>query len=601
MAHPALLHYEIRPADLAGHIFEVSLTVPDPRSGMAFALPAWIPGSYMIREFARNIVWLRAQVDGETVAVEKRDKHTWRLGTVPAQARTVQLHYAVYAWDLSVRCAYLDQSRGFFNGTQVFLRVLGREDWACQVRIAAPADPAYRAWSIATALRPVSGRGGARRNGFGLYEANDYDELIDHPVEMGVLSRAQFEVRGVPHEIVLSGRHDCDLDRLSADLARACEAQCAVFGDAPPPFARYVFLTAVVGEGYGGLEHQASTALICSRRDLPYAGMAAASEAYIGFLGLCSHEYFHAWNVKRIKPAALTPYDLQAENYTRLLWVFEGFTSYYDDLALVRAGLITPTQYFELLAKTLSAVQRNGGRAVQSVTESSFDAWIKYYRQDENAPNAIVSYYQKGALIALLLDLSLRAKTQGAASLDTLMRLLWTRFGATGEGVGEDALPGLIREATGVDLRRMLKLATESTADLPLEKAFKPLGVTLDWRTTGSVPEWGVKCGSEGDCVRLTQVYTGGAAHAAGLSAGDVIVACDGLRVRAGGLDALLARRQAGSTMQVHAFRRDELMCFELTLTAPAAHTAHLAAAAPNALRAAWLGVNPPQAARRRR
>ncbi len=586
------IRYTITPADPAAHLFEVTLEADAPETGMQFVLPAWIPGSYMVREFARNIVWLKAEIAGEPVAIDKRDKHTWVLGRVPSGAKTVRLRYAVYAWDLSVRCAHLDQSHGFFNGTQVFLRVVGREALPHRVRIDAPGG--VRDWTVATTLPEASGRGGAKRRGFGWYVAADYDALIDHPVEMGRLAWASFDVRGVTHDFAINGRHDCDLERLTADLAKACEAQCALFGDEPPPFARYLFMLTVVGEGYGGLEHRDSTALLASRNDLPFVGMKETTEAYRGFLGLCSHEYFHAWNVKRIKPAAFAPYDLQQENYTRLLWLFEGFTSYYDDLALVRAGLITRDEYLGMLAKTISAVQRGEGRTLQSVAESSFDAWIKYYRQDENAPNAIVSYYAKGALVALALDLALRAKSGGAKSLDDVMRLLWSRYG-DGSGVPESALPALMREATGIDVSRLLRQATEGCEDLPLAKLLRPLGVSLSWEADGDLPSIGAKLSTEGESIKLAQVFAGGPAHVAGLSAGDLLVALDGLRVKAGGLDARLARMQPGAAVSVHAFRRDELFETRLQLAAPSSTKAKLVedtrvAKSVASLREAWIG-----------
>jgi predicted metalloprotease with PDZ domain len=592
MANLSPIAYEILPADPAAHLFEVTLTVEKPEPGMRFTLPAWIPGSYMIREFARNIVHIAAEIDGTEVPLVKCDKHSWVLGEVAKGAKKLRLVYRVYAWDLSVRCAHLDDSHGFFNGTQVFLRVEGRETTKHRVRILPPAG--VRDWTVATSMRTSSGTGAAKLRGFGWYEAGDYDELIDHPVEMGRLTWGSFKVRGVPHDFAINGRHDCDMERLTRDLVEVCEQQCAVFGDAAPPFDRYVFMTTVVGDGYGGLEHRASTALLASRNDLPFKGMKASTEDYRGFLGLCSHEYFHSWNVKRIKPAAFVPYDLQEENYTRLLWLFEGFTSYYDDLALVRAGVISEAEYFDLLAKTLSAVRRGGGRHVQSVAESSFDAWIKYYRQDENAPNAIVSYYAKGSLVALALDLHLRAKSKGARSLDDVMRLLWSRFGETGVGVPEDSVPAIVKEATGVDARKLLIEATEGVEDLPLEKLVKALGMELGWKPENEQPVIGAKFGSEGESVKLVNVMNGGPAHQAGLSAGDLVIAVDGLRVKAGGLDKVLTRRAAGERLRLHAFRRDELFETEIVLAASAATAATLspdkrAGAEALRLKKAWL------------
>lgn len=567
------IFYTIVPRDLAGHLFNVTLTVanPDP-DGQTFALPAWIPGSYMIREFARNIVRIRAERAGAAVALTKLDKHTWRAAP---GAGALTLHYEVYAWDLSVRAAHLDQTHGFFNGTSVFLRVVGQEATAHQVDIQRPADTAARTWRVATSMKEA----GAKRYGFGTYGAANYDELIDHPVEMGNFELATFEAHGIPHDIVITGRvPNLDMARLQADLKAICETQIAFFEPLTKraPLERYVFMTMAVGDGYGGLEHRASTALICARADLPTTANqkpGEPGEGYLQFLGLCSHEYFHTWNVKRIKPAVFAPYDLQVENYTPLLWLFEGFTSYYDDLMLVRAGIIGETTYFKLQAKAVGGVLRGSGRLKQSVAESSFDAWSKYYRQDENSPNAIISYYTKGSLIALAFDLTIRAKTGGAKSLDDVMLALWERYGrdfypSVGRGVTEHEVEALFDEVSGLKLRNLFERYVRGVEDLPLAKLYAPFGVKLvDERKTGKASlDAGI--GRDPLGAKLTQVHEGGAAHLAGLSALDVIIAIDGLRVNGNpsNVDALLARYRVGDRVPVHAFRRDELMAFDVTL-----------------------------------
>ncbi|MDA0233733.1 MAG: M61 family metallopeptidase [Proteobacteria bacterium] len=595
---PPAVEYRIRPANPGAHLFEVSCTVaePDP-AGQVFSLPAWIPGSYMIREFARNIVRLRAEADGEPCALEKLDKHTWRAAAVPG-ARMLSVHYEVYAWDLSVRTAHLDTTHGFFNGTSVFLAVAGRTEAPCVVTIERPEGDCGRDWKLVTALPPEHGHPGQACR-FGRFRAADYDELIDHPVEMGRFTLARFEAAGVPHDIALTGRHDCDLERLCADLRRICEWQIALFGT-PAPVDYYAFLTMVVGEGYGGLEHRASTALICSRAELPWKGMEGLPDGYKSFLGLCSHEYFHTWNVKRIKPVAFTPYDLARENHTRLLWAFEGFTSYYDDLALVRSGVIGIDDYLGLLGKTIANVLRGSGRLKQSVAESSFDAWTKYYRQDENAPNAIVSYYAKGALIALALDLQLRAGSEGAASLDDVMRLLWRRHGLTGVGVPEDGIFAAVRDAggerLGARLAKWLQKAVDGCEDLPLARLLRPFGVSLRAEAAGTAPVLGMKLGGGSGEAKVANVYDDGPAQAAGVSAGDVLIALDGLRISsAKGLEDLLARRGAGDEVELHLFRRDELMSFRAVLAAPPAERQELklaprADSAAAKLRRGWLG-----------
>jgi predicted metalloprotease with PDZ domain len=567
------VQYTIVPIDLAGHLFNVTVTVASPApEGQQFALPAWIPGSYMIREFARNIVRIRAESGGVAVALTKLDKHTWRAA--PASG-PLTLHYEVYAWDLSVRAAHLDQTHGFFNGTSVFLRVLGQEATPHQVDIQRPGDAAARTWRVATSLPEQ----GAKRYGFGTYIATDYDELIDHPVEMGDFALATFTAHGIDHDIVISGRvPNLDMARLQADLKKICETQIAFFEplEQRAPMQRYVFLTLAVGDGYGGLEHRASTALICARADLPSTATAPSpepGEGYLKFLGLCSHEYFHTWNVKRIKPAAFAPYDLQVENYTPLLWLFEGFTSYYDDLILVRAGIIGEATYLKLLGKTVGGVLRGSGRTKQSIADSSFDAWSKYYRQDENAPNAIISYYSKGSLVALAFDLTIRAKTGGAKTLDDVMLALWQRFGRDfyeggARGVTEKEVEALFDEVSGVKLKPLFDRYIRGVDDVPVAKLYAPFGVKLADERKTAKPSFDAGIGREGADTKLTQVHEHGAAHRAGLSAGDILVALDGLRVAGtpSNLDALLSRYRVGDTVHVHAFRRDELMTFDVTL-----------------------------------
>jgi predicted metalloprotease with PDZ domain len=531
------------------------------------------------------------------VALKKLDKHTWQAAPCVGP---LTITYEVYAWDLSVRAAHLDESHGFFNGTSVFLRVLGQEDITHEVDICSPAGRTYAAWRVATALPRARG---TAAYGFGRYMASTYDELIDHPVEMGTFTLATFRACGVPHDIVITGRHDCDMQRLATDLKKICEYQIRFFHGPRAqaksvPYARYVFLTWALGEGnYGGLEHRASTALICGRNDLPYPGMKGTTDAYRTFLGLASHEYFHTWNVKRIKPAVFLPYDLTRENHTTLLWAFEGFTSYYDDLVLVRTGLITLEEYLGLLARTAQNVLRGSGRKKQSVAESSFDAWTKYYRQDENAPNAIVSYYTKGALVGLCLDLLLRRATGGKKSLDDVMHLLWREYGVNGVGVPEDGVEQAALTIAGPSAKRevqtFLRKAVAGTDDLPLKDLLAGAAVEFSIEA-GSAAALGARTSSAPEGVKLTHVLDGGGAQQSGLSAGDVIIAIDGLKASPAALEKLLARKKRGAELKVHAFRRDELIERTLTLT-PTELTVQVrpgqrASAAARRARLAWLG-----------
>ncbi|MGV6825438.1 MAG: M61 family metallopeptidase, partial [bacterium] len=393
------LSYTVTTAGPETHLFQVEMTLSGPSQSQQLRLPAWIPGSYMIRDFARNIVAITARLDDEPVPIKQLDKQTWQID---GHGEQLLVRYQVYAGDLSVRGAHLDHTHGYFNGSALFLCPVGMEDTEAVVVLVKPAAEEYRRWRLATSMTPAV----LDDHGFGEYRAEDYEDLIDHPVEMGEFSHHEFEVEGVPHQLVLTGRFDADLKRISSDLTKICTQHAALFGGLP--LDRYVFLTQVTGSDYGGLEHRFSTSLIAPRSDLPVPGDEKVSEGYRRFLGLCSHEYFHLWNVKRIRPEVLKEADLSSEVYTSLLWAFEGITSYYDDLGLLRAGCISLEEYLDTLAQTITRVMRGSGRHKQSVAESSFNAWSKFYKQDENASNAIVSYYAKGTLVALGLDVLIR-------------------------------------------------------------------------------------------------------------------------------------------------------------------------------------------------
>lgn len=645
------IHYAIEPVNPGAHLFAVTLWIahPDP-AGQKLSLPVWIPGSYLIREFARHIDSLsierRAQppqapgmnehdghvgkpagrtqaanrsvasarrgsaqkpsahaVDagvtgGQAVAFRKIDKNTWQCAPLDQEGDGLLVRYQVYAWDLSVRAAHLDDSHGFFNASSVFLCVRGQEDAPCTVDILPPAGEAFTNWRVATTL-PVDRQAGTPIGSFGRYRADDYDALVDHPVEMGTFQSAHFEAGGCRHEIAITGRADVDLKRLVQDLKPICQQQIELFEPRTKraPNKRYLFMTMAVGDGYGGLEHRDSTALICSRQDLPWPGMQGTPENYQTFLGLASHEYFHTWHVKRIKPVCFDPYDLDREVHTRLLWVFEGFTSYYDDLMLVRSGVIGRDDYLRLMTQNIQRVATNPGRHLQSVAESSFDAWIKYYRPDENTPNAVSSYYVKGALVALCLDLTIRSRTGSRKSLDDVMRLMWQRYGRDfqagkpgGRGIGEDEMPALVREATGLDLSRQMAAWAYGTEELPLARCLKPFGIRLKQERSGQQGWLGARTGLREGEVTLLTVERDGPAARAGLSAGDRLVAIDGLRCTEASLRMLLSRRTAGERIEVVSFRRDELRTAHVTLGQTPGEIRLQWDESSNRERDAWLG-----------
>lgn len=597
--------YHVRPANPHAHLYEVTLRIesPDPE-GQQLSLPAWIPGSYLIRDYARHVVRLEAEAEGGPVMVRKIDKHTWRLAPVtgPLLVRTL-----VYAADPSVRGAWLDGQAGFFNGVCLFLRVSGQENGHCLVHVDPPELPEGQHWQLATSLRRLTGT----PLDFGAFRAGSYDELIDHPVLMGSLGAVEFDAAGVPHLLAMLGGDQADTARLKADLARLCTWHVEFFGR-PAPMDRYVFLLRAGMEGYGGLEHRASSALISRRDDLPRPGMAGVDAGYCRFLGLVSHEYFHTWLVKRIRPVEFVEADLGSEAYTRQLWIFEGITSYYDDLALLRCGLISVNQYLEILGRSITQLYRTAGRRHQNLEEASFDAWIKFYRPDENTPNASVSYYLKGSLVALALDLEIRQRTGGAHSLDEVLRTLWQDYPAEHPGgIGEGQFEAIAEQVSGLDLEAFFRQALRSTIDPPLGILLAWFGVRLHTRSPESEADAGGQPGRREDKPRawlglrtqaadgrlkVATVVEGGPAERGGVAAGDILVALGERRVGPDNLDALIDRLVVGAPMTLHVFRDQLLRKLELLPEPAPRDTCYLtldadADADALARRALWLQV----------
>jgi len=511
---PAPVRHDVRVASLHGHRYAVCLTIARPAAMQRVSLPAWIPGSYLIREFARHLLPLHATQGGTARACRQIDKSTWDIDCDPR--RPLVLRYEAYAFDASVRTAWLDGERGFFNGTSLLLRVHGQEQVTHELCVHAP--PQRRDWQLATAMTPVQ----VDARGFGRWRADDYDELVDHPVTLGAFWSGSFKAGGVPHRLVVTGAPPAfDGARLLRDTQKICETAIRLWhGAKAPPQRHYLFMLNAVDDGYGGLEHRASTALICGRRDLPRhdapASAAQVGDGYLTLLGLISHEYFHTWNVKRLRPAEFTRYDYQQENYTRLLWFFEGFTSYYDDLLLRRAGLIDDAAYLKLLTKTVNQVQQAPGRHVQSVAQASFDAWVRYYRPDENTPNSTISYYTKGALVALCLDLTLRR--EGRATLDDVMRAVWQR--CRGGPMTEADFADTLADIGGRRFDAEIAAWVHGTDELPLRELLQAQGVQVLEEPSQLAQTLGLRLG-DGPGLTLKVVLDGGPAAAAGLAAGD--------------------------------------------------------------------------------
>ena len=578
-----MLSYRIEIADAHAHLFRVSLNVPQPAAEQRLSMPVWIPGSYLVREFGRHLSRIEASQGARSLPVEQIDKASWMVRCTGRGALRVSC--LVYAFDTSVRAAFLDANRGFFNGTGVFLRVEGREAEPHRVEL----RTLPRGWRVATALPAID----VDAAGKGRYEAADYDELVDHPVELGRFWRGRFEACGVAHEFtVAAALPDFDGDRLLADAKRICETEIRFWhGAKKPPFKRYVFMLNTAESGHGGLEHRASTALLASRRDLPQLGKAETSDGYANVLGLISHEYFHTWNVKRLRPADFTRLDYTRENYTELLWFFEGFTSYYDDLFVLRGGLIDAPRYLRLVAKTISAVLSSPGRQVQSVSQASFDAWVKYYRSDENTPNATISYYAKGSLVALALDLTLRR--EGKGTLDAVMRHLWAA--SAGGPISEADIASALRAVGGRSYGKELAAWVHGTGELPLQGLLEAAGVEWQRPAATLAQRLGLRVNESAlTGVSITHVLRGGVGERSGLAAGDELLAVGGWRLRR--LDDALRVLAPGTAAPLFVARDQRVQNLSLTLPRDAAVESSvglvLSAKAPKAalaLQKAWL------------
>ncbi|MDO7245697.1 PDZ domain-containing protein [Acinetobacter pittii] len=541
-----MLHYQIEFDDYKQHLVHVTIRfLANPNQELW--LPTWIPGSYLIREFSKHIESVKAYDEaGRLLDIKKTSKNRWRLFNTDHELMTIE--YDVYAYDLSVRGAYVDQTRLYINPACVCLALEGQEQSACEVEVFLPDE--LKHFQLATGLASkslVKGR-------FTL-KADHYDQLIDSPFELADQTRFSFETNSIEHEFVISGSHNTNIDRLKADIEKICAAEINMFGSAP--FKNYTFMTMATGNSYGGLEHCNSTSLITPRDDLPKSNEPTEpSKDYQRFLGLCSHEYFHSWLVKFIRPENFANYNLHQEGYTSLLWIFEGFTSYYDDLILLRSGVISQKSYLDLLKAQIDRYLQNPGRFVQTVAESSFDAWIKFYRQDENSNNAGTSYYNKGSLVALCLDLGLRLR---GSSLDALMRRLYENT-QNGMQVNERTIFDLCKELTGDSWIEQINHLINTTDELPLDQLFPEFGLSYRVKTDKSLP-LGLKLVDKSEGVLVQSARRDSAAAKAGISANDVIIAIDGLKAT-----TKLVEKYAkqGGTYTVYAFRRDELLSFEV-------------------------------------
>ncbi len=569
------------------HLFHVQIEMTRNETGdVLLSLPAWTPGSYMIREFARHVQEFQAAGDeGQPLPWRKVRKDGWLVAAGPATR--VVVSYKVYAFDLTVRTSHLDGTHGYFNGANVFMYVHGHTREPLTLHVDPPVG-----WRVTTGLAPLpSDPAYPHRASF---QAADYDELVDCPVECGTHRLLSFTVDGVPHRIAIWGRGNEDEARLLADTQRIVEVQRAMFGGLP--YRDYTFILHLTDGRGGGLEHRNSATNMVDRWTF--------ADQYERYLSLTSHELFHAWNVKRLRPAALGPFDYQNENYTRLLWLMEGATSYYDDLLLVRAGLMSEERYLQKLADEIVQLQSQPGRRLQSLEQSSFDAWIKFYRPDENSINTSISYYLKGALVCWMFDMAIRARTNGERSFDDVMRYLYQRYPIEGPGIPEEgAVLAAIEAIGGADggLRDLYERYVVGVEELDYAAALAVVGLEPRWqhrrpRPDGQPPAWlGVNWRKQGERTLVAAVRSDGPAYEAGVYADDELIAIDGWRVNEERLNQRLLERRPGDTVRLTLFRGDALIEVPVTLAVAPYDMLSLApVAAPTAeqirMRAAWLG-----------
>ena len=542
------------------HLLEVEMRVQIPANLQVpnetdLVMPVWTPGSYLIREFERHVQDFAADANGRALDWTKVNKNTWRVKT--GGARQWRATYRVYANELSVRTSELNSDHAFWNNAALLMYRDGSINAPATLRIL-PAP----GWKIATGLPAVDGQPNT-------FRAENFDVLYDSPVECSNFKQIDFQVRGVPHRIVIDGDGNYDQNRMLAGVQKIVETEVALFGDIP--YHDYTFILHLRANTGGGLEHLNSTALGFSRNGF------AKEEGYRSFLYLVAHEFFHLWNVKRIKPDALGPFDYTKENYTRLLWVAEGVTDYYGQIMPRRAGLISDQTYLDQLAKRIQSFEETPGRFEMSAEEASFNAWIKEYRPDENSINSSISYYSKGELLGLLLDLDIRRRTHGAKSLDDVMRYLYNEFYKKGRNYTPADVQKACELMAGASLDQFFARYVRGRDEFQYNEILAGAGLQLEQGGIpigGSGPDTPVRIkaflGADleqtGDRLLITHVRAGTPAYDQGLNANDQIVALEGARVTKETFDARIAEKKPGDTVRVTVFRFDDLRTFEIRL-----------------------------------
>ncbi|MGL5080552.1 MAG: M61 family metallopeptidase [Microcoleaceae cyanobacterium] len=568
----AALHYQVAMPQPENHLFGVRLEVnlkglfgieaelqglPDPRRDnlkdglndhLNLKMPVWTPGSYLVREYARHLQGFQVKDEqGRSLSWQKQSKNHWQVQLQGAEK--VEVTYRIFANDLSVRTNHLDETHGYFNGAALFFYIPGYENVPIRVEILPPLD-----WQVATALPPIPQQPHT-------FQSPDFDTLVDSPFEIGIHRRYEFQVDGKPHEFVIWGEGNLNSEQVITDIQKLIAAEAELFGGLP--YERYLFLLHLSGQGFGGLEHKD-----CCTLNYPRFGF-QAREKYNRFLQLVAHEFFHLWNVKRIRPKALEKFDYEQENYTPSLWFCEGVTSYYDGVIPFRAGLWDVKTYLSSVAVNITRLQATPGRMVQPLSESSWDAWIKLYRRDAHSDNTQISYYLKGELVAWLLDLQIRAQSDNQRSLDQVMEQMWQRFGQTEIGYTPEELQAVVESVAGRNLSDFFQSYIEGTEELPYDHYLEPFGLKLRAEVNENLPDLGLKVVSESGRDLIKFVMADSPAQRAGLDPDDELLALNGFRVSAEQLSDRLKDFSPGDPVELTVFHQDELRTRRITLATP--------------------------------
>jgi predicted metalloprotease with PDZ domain len=543
------IFYQVSMPQPTSHLFEVTLTIDNwQENQLNLKMPVWTPGSYLVREYSRNLQDFTAQdsKNKARLSFEKVSKNHWQIET--KESTSITIFYRIYAHELSVRTNHLDDSHGYFNGAALFLYIPGLESLSSILEIIPP----QAEWKITTPLEALEGKPNT-------FLVPDFDTLVDSPVEVGTHQSYEFQVRKKNHQLAIWGSGNINVEKVIRDMEKIIEVEADLYGGLP--YDNYTFLLHLSNNGFGGLEHKNSCTLNYSRfgfRD---------PEKYNRFIQLVAHEFFHLWNIKRIRPKALEKFDYEQENYTPSLWFSEGTTSYYDLLIPLRAGLYNSKVFLANLGKEITRFLVTPGREVQPLAESSFDAWIKLYRRDTNSDNSQMSYYLKGELVSLLLDLLIRDRTENQRSLDDVMRQMWEKFGKNEIGFTENQLKEAIESVAEMDLTNFFQDYLYTTKELTFNEYLEPFGLRLQAvQEDNAIPYTGLKVQSENGKEMIKFVAANSPAQVAGISPDDELLALDGMRVTAEQLPERLKDYQANDMIELSVFHQDVLKTVQLQL-----------------------------------